>query len=128
MRWYKEKAHDVFPMISRTSSQSSGFESMKNCNNSTPPPQNYDDNNEFDRFSLFSDRPSITRSRIDSTIMTNNQKVTAGNVCASIEENNLLKNQLRFPVLDKKQYVQSHNATMAARPVNRVNSFDTAML
>lgn len=66
------KAFDVFPMISRTSSHSSGFESMRNSTNSRE--NSLCDDNEADRTFLFCEpaepvllKPQPKRSTIHST-------------------------------------------------------------
>lgn len=117
----------MFPIISRTSSQSSGIESMKNCNGITPPPQRlYEDKNDVDGISMFSDRASNTRSRIESQFMTNTQKSHVENVYPHKAENCLRKSQLRYPVLDKNQFTYSTN--LIPKSVCKTNSFNTATL
>lgn len=121
------KTNYMFPVISRTSSQSSGIESMKNCNGITPPPQrSYEDKNDIDALSIFSDRASIIRSRIESQFVINTQKSAAENVYPRWAENYLPKSQLRYPVLDKDQYTRSTNLT--PKPESKTNSFNTTTL
>lgn len=121
--WYK--ANDIFPIISRTSSQSSGFESMKNCVDSIPfLQQPYDDNN-IDRMPALSNRSLITHSRTNCSVKNTNS-FGADNSYAKIEHNNLLKNQLHYPVIDKYQSIQRSN--LGGKSVSKANTFDTATL
>lgn len=101
---------------------------MKNCADSTPPPQQPYEDNEIDRMSLLSDRPSIARGHNDRnfTDLGNAQCFGADKLYAKLEHNNLLKNQLRYPAMDKNLLIQRTNSV--AKSVTKANSFDTAML
>lgn len=111
IHWYK--ANDSFPIISRTSSQSSGFESMKYSADSAQQPS-HEENDHF------TDQASITRIRTDNKFMANAQSNSAN----SFHLNNLLRNQQQYPAIEKKQLYPN----MSSTKVNKVNSFDTATL
>lgn len=99
---------------------------MKNCADSTPPPQQSNDDNEIDGLSMLSDRASIARNRTNINYMTNAHSSCTDHLSAKIEENKLFKSQLRYPVMDKNQLLQSANRS--AKSVNKASSFDTAAL
>lgn len=99
---------------------------MKNCTESTPLRQQPYEDNYVDRLSLISDRACIARSPTDRKFITNARNSGPDNLYAKIAHNNLSKNQLRHPVLDKNQLRQSMN--LAVKPLNKANSFDTAAL
>lgn len=124
-RWYK--ANDIFPIMSRTSSQSSGFESMKNCVESIPfSQQPYDDNN-IDGMSVLSDRSLISHGRTNRSVKnTHNQSFEADNVYAKIEHSDLLRNRLQYPIIDKYQSIQ--RSYLGGKSVSKANTFDTATL
>lgn len=116
------QTNDMFPIISRTSSQSSGFESMKNCAECTTPPQQQPPFDDIDRLSMLSDRASIAHSRIDGKFTTKGRAFGAGNLFPNADHmthNNLLINQ-------KNLFLQ--NTNFAAKLVQKANSFETASL
>lgn len=101
---------------------------MKNCVDNTSPPHQPHDDNEIDRMSLHSERASVAHGRNDSNFMAhgNAQYFGANKLYAKLEHNNLLKNQLRYPAMDKNLLIQRTNS--AAKSVNKANSFDTVTL
>lgn len=56
----------------------------------------------------------------------NAQCFGAEKLYAKLEHNNLLKNQLRYPAMDKNLLIQRANSV--AKTVTKANSFDTATL
>lgn len=133
---------EVFPIISRCSSQSSGFESMKNgYENNNLRETSMHENGAMNCDSMFSNPSFLAQStKIGNGLcVSTNNSVFGENLRKSYPQqtqNNFHHNlcskainmELKFPAMDKNHLLGEINSNASVKNVNKLNLFNTLSL